>query len=407
MNIFVLTYWSYKDPLIQTYTLPYLKLINDLLPEGSKIFLLTFEQPFYSIGKKEYRTIIENLSKQGIYLISYKYSKLGFLVFIRWIYIIIRLVIFSLKNKIKFIHAWCTPAGAVGYIISKLINIPLIIDSYEPHAESMVENKMWNKNGLVYRILFFFEKLQTKRAKVLIAAAGGMRDYARKKYKVNLPDFYVKPACVNLEQFSYRNIHRKELINKFGFQDKIVCVYAGKLGGIYLDKEVFDFFKIASEYWGNKFRVLLLTSHTNEEINKYAEASNLDNDIISTEFVPHKDIADYLGIGSFGITPVKPIPTKKYCTPIKNGEYWALGLPVVITEEISDDSEIIEKYKIGAVIKGLNNESYLQAIKKIDKILKDNSRKELYRKIRPVAEGHRNFSIANNIYKIIYTQPNI
>ena len=100
MNILVLTYWSYKDPLIQTYTLPYLKLINDLLPKGSKIFLLTFEQPLYYINKKEFRTINEKLSKQGIYLISYKYSKLGFLVFIRWIYITVRLVIFSLKNII-------------------------------------------------------------------------------------------------------------------------------------------------------------------------------------------------------------------------------------------------------------------------------------------------------------------
>ena len=42
-------------------------------------------------------------------------------------------------------------------------------------------------------------------------------------------------------------------------------------------------------------------------------------------------------------TPVKPVPTKRYCTPVKDGEYWALGLPVIITEGISDDSGIIRE----------------------------------------------------------------
>ena len=43
-NILVLTQWSYKDPLIQAYTLPYVDIIAAIIPPGSRIYLVTFEQ---------------------------------------------------------------------------------------------------------------------------------------------------------------------------------------------------------------------------------------------------------------------------------------------------------------------------------------------------------------------------
>jgi len=50
----------------------------------------------------------------------------------------------------------------------------------------------------------------------------------------------------------------------------------------------------------------------------------------------------------------------------------------------------------------LNEASYLKAIKDIDELLSNNSREELYLKIRPVAEKYRNFEIAEKIYATIY-----
>lgn len=50
------------------------------------------------------------------------------------------------------------PAGALGYVLSKFTGSKLIIDSYEPHAESMVENGTWKKSSLKFKILFWLEK---------------------------------------------------------------------------------------------------------------------------------------------------------------------------------------------------------------------------------------------------------
>ncbi len=184
--------------------------------------------------------------------------------------------------------------------------------------------------------------------------------------------------------------------------DKIVCVYAGKVGGIYLEQEIFDFFKIAHDHWGNKFRVILLSNLSNEELNEYCKKSKLDPSIIIKKFVPHSEVPKYMGLADFAFTPVKPVNTKRYCTPIKDGEYWALGLPVVITKNISDDSTIIEKNNIGAIISDFTNESYLRAVLKIDEILQNSDSNQRYSKIRNIADQYRSYRIAKEIYSKIY-----
>ncbi len=400
-NVLILTYWSYPDALIQSYTLPYVRIIRKNLPPGSSIFLLTLEKDQGILEKSKRAEIAAQLQKEGICWRPFAYKPFGVSAFFLWIGISLQLCSLIIRRKISVIHCWCTPPGAIGYFLSTLLNRTLILDSYEPHAEAMVENGTWKKNSIAYRLLFWLEKKQTQRACFIISATEGMRNYAAKKYGVTINNFLVKPACVNLELFSERNIKDEQLLKSFAFNEKVVCVYAGKFGGIYLEQEVFDFLKIAYDYWGSAFRVLLLTSHTAEEIENYCQRSNLPLEIVKVLFVSHLEVPNYMGLGDFAISPVKPIPTKRYCTPIKDGEYWALGLPIVIPNNISDDSEIIETNSIGAVLNSLDAASYKGAILKIDMLIKQ-PRKQTFDTIRLIAQRYRSFEIAEKVYKDIY-----
>jgi glycosyltransferase involved in cell wall biosynthesis len=400
-NVLVLTHWSFKDALVQTYTLPYVNIIRSILPLDRKIILVTSEQKSLALTEKETQTINEDWLMQNMMLLPLPYQAMGIKKMIVSVNHLQRLYRLIRKENVLTIHCFCTPAGSIGYLLSNLSGAKLIIDSYEPHAESMVENGTWGKKSFAFRLLFLFEKLQSQRATCFVSTSAGMKAYAKQKYGLDIQRFFVKPACVDLDKFPSGN-RDGNLLDELNLRHKIVCVYAGKLGGIYLKEEVFDFIFECYRHWGDQFRFLMLTNASKEEVQEELKRVGVPEHVIIQKFAKHEDVPKYLSLGDFAINPVRPIPTKRYCTSIKDGEYWATGLPVVITRNISDDSDIIAHNKIGYVLNSLDSAEYKNAIVRIEQLMNDHT-DTTRQKIRSVAKKYRSFQIAEKIYKEIYS----
>lgn len=392
-NLLILTYWSFDNALIQTYTLPYLLQIRKIIPAQNKIYLFTFSQN-QSFNPSTLAQI-SRLKEQNIFLIEFRYQKFGVWMMFKLLFVFAYLIYLCVAKNIKYLHGWCTPGGALGYLLSVVTGKTLILDSFEPHAETMAESGTWSRSGLAYKVLFALEKRQLKKAKEVICAARGMIRHSQEIYGITKNRYFVKPACVDLKLFDPL-VPSKH--TEFNLRSN-VCVYAGKFGGIYLEQEVFDFFKAAHDHWKGDFTVLLLTSHSNQEIETYCTASGFPPSALIKLFVSHQEVPAYMKLGTFGFCPVKPLPSKEFCTPIKNGEYWAMGLPVVITNNISSDSALIEQHKIGYVLKHLRAEEYSNALHALDALKKD---PQLTERIRKIAVETRSFEISNAIYRTIY-----
>ena len=145
----------------------------------------------------------------------------------------------------------------------------------------------------------------------------------------------------------------------------------------------------------------MLTNALRDDIDAECKRVELPGEVVISRFVFHNEIPTYLSLGDFALNPVKPVPTKKYCTSIKDGEYWAMGLPIVISPNISDDSGIIEKENIGAVMNFNEKTQMNKTILEIEELLK--SKESLKKKIVEVAIKYRSYKIANDIYEQIYT----
>jgi len=390
-RVLFITQWRYNDALIQTYTLPYIRIIRNITPGY-----------FYLIAVSDRSEKIKISKRGNIALIELPLRRKPLLL--QWLLNIIALVRISTKKNIPIVHTFCTPAGAIGALL-KMMNKKrvLVLDSVEPHAESMVESKTWSTSGIKFKLLWYMEKKQFKMADRFIMAAEGMDKYILNKYGVTVKDFSTKPACVDLNEFSFGKIQNPDLMAKYNLADKVTCVYAGKFGGFYMEDEVFVFMKKCEDFWGSgKFRFLILSNIDDEYVKQKVKKTGLSKEAVLRLFVPHKDVPEYMGLADFAICPFKPIPSKRYATPIKNGEYWALGLPVVITPNISNDSEVIEKHNAGAIVETLDDKGYMKAIEKIDSIISGKSRAEIYAQIRPLAEKYRNFTIAEKVYGEVY-----
>lgn len=392
MNVLVVTYWDRNDPLVVNYTLPYLRIMQRELPPGSKIHLVTLDKEVGISGEEDADGFIRH---------SYPYKGFGLAGVGMVLAVVWSLVRVVRKYRIHTVHAWCTPAGMIGYLVSRITGKSLVLDSFEPHAESMVENGTWKRGSVAFRTLFLFEKLQTRHAVAVIAATEGMRAYAQAKYRCVPARFHVKPACVDLKRFDPAMVDKGSVRRSMGLEGKLVAVYAGKFGGIYLDREVFELFQAAKNHWGDQFHVLLLTGHSMNELLPWMQAFHLPPEMFTIQWAAPKDVPALLGIADWAITPVKPVSTKRYCTPVKDGEYWAMGLPVMITAGISDDSEIISRNGAGVVIRTLDPSGYKEAVLEMAGLLKLGG-DELHARIRHLAMRYRNFNVAEEVYRKVY-----
>ena len=64
---------------------------------------------------------------------------------------------------------------------------------------------------------------------------------------------------------------------------------------------------------------------------------------------PHGEVPGYLAASDFAFATIKPAPCRLFCSAVKIGEYWANGLPVLLTPGVGGDSAIIAAEKGGAV----------------------------------------------------------
>jgi hypothetical protein len=379
-------------------------MIRKAIPADSKIFFATQEKDITLLSRPEVQQIITELNKHNIFHYPEKYYNLGFKKAISLPLNFIKLLIFTFKNKINVIHTEAMTAGMIGTLLKTCTGKKHIVDSYEPLAYSMIEAGIWPADSFAFKWMKYFEKRQAIKADVTIGTTDAMQQYAKQKYDITLKNFYWKPAIVDTNKFNFYENYRKEFRQQFNLENKLVLVYAGKFGGQYLEQETFQFFKACANYWGEKFRVLLLTSHTDLEVENYCNATNFDKSLITKMFVPFPEMYKYLSIADFAITPVKPIHSKRYCSPIKDGEYWATGLPVVITENISDDSDIIKNENIGTIITEYTPQGYLKNIKEIEKLFNTETPENLRNRIRNAGIQYRHFDIAEKVYVDVYSK---
>jgi hypothetical protein len=111
----------------------------------------------------------------------------------------------------------------------------------------------------------------------------------------------------------------------------------------------------------------------------------LTNEDWKLNAVPYVEMPSYLTEHQAGLFFLTEGISEYGCSPTKIGEYWAVGLPVVTTPNVSDTDEIIRRERVGVIIKEHNKESYLQAFGELQKLLQD---PELAVRCRQAAENH-------------------
>ena len=345
MRILFLSYWGFDDPLTTATVLPHLHVLQ-ARSDVAAIRLVTVERdqaalypPLLTLPFANNKISFEPLlSPPGQGVLVTKTN--DFRRFPR------ELAEQAMQFGADIILARGAPAGALAYLVQRRTGLPFYVESFEPHAEYMRKAGVWRWYDPRYIFQQYWENQQKKRAAGLMPVA---ESYRRQLLREGVPAGRVVtvPCSVSLTDFAYDSIVRTKVRRQLAWTaDTVGGVYVGKFGGIYYDEEAYRLFKEVAEFFGPNFRLLLLTPQAPAEVRARLAAVDLDSVRVTITKVPFAEVPAYLSAADFAFGLHRPTP---YVSPIKIGEYWASGLPVLLTEGVGDDSGIITTEGGGAV----------------------------------------------------------
>jgi glycosyltransferase involved in cell wall biosynthesis len=95
-----------------------------------------------------------------------------------------------------------------------------------------------------------------------------------------------------------------------------------------------------------------------------------DGDFLIKRVSP-AEIPLYLSAADAAVSFIKPCYSKQASSPTKNAEYLACGLPIIANDGIGDTTEFTETDETGVVISNFTSETYLDALSKLDELMKN------------------------------------
>jgi glycosyltransferase involved in cell wall biosynthesis len=173
-----------------------------------------------------------------------------------------------------------------------------------------------------------------------------------------------------VERFRFDAEARKAIRHELQVQNEKLLIYVGKTGPRYLVEEIFGFFKVFKARSGAA-KLLILSNEEAQNFHRLADWQGVNQADYAVRQAPRDKVISYLSAADAGIAFVRSAVCERGSSPIKIGEYLAAGLPVLITENIGDYSELIEGDRLGVVLKGYTAADYQQSAEQLLSLLNE------------------------------------
>lgn len=386
-----ISYWSVDEPLTSSTIIPYLRLMS-AHPNISDVVLVTVERggPGRLPALDEIPGVV-HLPFQVRWPWAGPFSKAD--LFVRMVFQLVRRV---QRDRIDLLDAKASIAGAIAHLVRLFCGVPYMVESFEPHSEYMVGCGVWSKRGLYYWVSHVLEKAQKRSAELLVTVTW---NYRSRLIDQGVPPERVKviPSVVDTVRFAYDLGDRERIRTSLGWSmDAPVGIYVGKFGGLYYDQEAFTVFRRAFDLFGPDLRLIILSIEDKDSILGRLRAAGIAEESVHVRSASHEEVPYWLSASDLAFSTIRQMEAGLYQSPVKNGEYWANGLPIILTDKVSDDHRLIrENPWAGALFDPHEEGSIDRAINHMITLVRAGVQR---RRIMDLASLHRSIRIAENVY---------
>jgi len=373
------------DPVGQSQVIPYL---IRLAAKGASVTLISFEKR--DRLKKNDLVCFQTklLSRAKIYWQALLYHKKltlpatffdvlqGFMMG----YWLIR------RRKIQIIHARGYVAGLIGWLLKRLVGVRFVFDMRGFWADEKVDARYWSRQGLLYRLTKKIERILIFGADEIVVLTKAAQNILKEKF--NLQHICVVPCCVDLSLFNLNGNGRKMPF----LPERFPVIYVGSLGTFYQFEEMIRFFSLFQKKITRTF-LLLITNSEPKHISNLLRSYGIKSEDYLVTSVPYHRVPEFLRQSKVSLIFYHRPLSRSGCCPIKFGESLACGVPVVINSGIGDCDEIVERERVGVIVRDFSLQSYQNVINQLNALLKEGHR--LRERCRRTAEKY--FSLEDGV----------
>jgi glycosyltransferase involved in cell wall biosynthesis len=372
INVLYLSYDGLTDPLGQSQVLPYLQQLSK---KGYRFTIISFEKK--ERYEREKKIIEEITTASEIEWVPLSFTSRPPVISKAWDRFRMWKTAHTLyrEHKYKIIHCRSYVAAEVGLKLKKLYGVKFLFDMRGFWADEKVDNGQWDLEIPLFKYLY---KSYKKKERQFLLFADGIVSLteASKEYLIEQPGLNnisidVIPCCADLEHFNYNSVTNEsadQLRAKLGLTDNSkLLTYLGSIGGWYLTKEMFKFFKVLKTRYP-EFKMLILTKDNPAMVREEAATFNIDKDDLIVTYTDRKSLPVYLSITDLSIFFIKNSFSKKASSPTKHAELMGMGVPV-LCNDIGDTGNIIKKTGTGAVVNYFTDQDYNEIINSLDQLL--------------------------------------
>jgi glycosyltransferase involved in cell wall biosynthesis len=358
-------YFGLREPLVQTQVLPYLR---ELARGGVVVSLLTFEPDMRSAWDERATSEARaSLEAEGIDWVALPYHKrpsapATLFDILAGAWKAARLV---RSRGIDVLHARAHVPMAMALLARRLAPCRTIFDVRGLMAEEYADAGVWREGSKVYRAVKWLERAGLRRADQVVVLTERMRAWLSENGLARAEKVTVIPCCVGLSRFEGDGAKYDESIAERnviveGGAEHFEVVYAGAATGLYLLEEMARFFLAVRGLRPRAFFRVLTRSDAGH-VSEVLKRAGLSDDEFRVGAVEPSEIPVYLKRARLGLSFRKASFSQIAASPTKIPEYLAAGLPAVSNEGIGDTDELLERERVGVVVRGFTREDYAEA----------------------------------------------
>jgi glycosyltransferase involved in cell wall biosynthesis len=256
-------------------------------------------------------------------------------------------------KPLRLVHAHNLYSAALALSLRWRFGYKVLLDY---HGRIPEEYVFLGKGGPSSRhALELLERWCVTRADHVAAVSNKLADYLIGRYPVSPDTVSVIPCCADASIFKWSPERRAALRASMSLSNKFVCVHLGSFVEWYDPDSIADAFR---QIQARTDSHLLVITHDTERAQAYLSA-HFPSHAYTVRSATHAETPDLLNASDLGLLLLRSSPNIKTSSPVKFAEYLNSGLPVLISPEVGDFSELIAREQTGAVMDGRNFDARL------------------------------------------------